>query len=89
MWLHSGLPHIAMNCFMLWMFGSRSRWRGAEALLRLYLFCGIGAGVLIAIVPYVLYALGGSRARSRFRRSAPRVRSTAWSSPTRSRGPSA
>src|SRR6266404_3990114 len=22
MWLHSGLGHIAMNCFVLWMFGS-------------------------------------------------------------------
>ncbi len=23
MWLHGGLGHVAMNCFVLWMFGSQ------------------------------------------------------------------
>jgi Uncharacterized membrane protein (homolog of Drosophila rhomboid) len=61
MWLHEGLGHIAMNCFVLWMFGSplAMAW-GPKRFLRFYLVCGIGAGVLIATVPYLLYALGGS-----------------------------
>jgi membrane associated rhomboid family serine protease len=61
MWLHAGLGHIAMNCFMLWMFGSpvAMAW-GPKRFLRFYLICGVGAGVFIATVPYVLYALGAS-----------------------------
>ncbi|HKA14624.1 MAG TPA: rhomboid family intramembrane serine protease, partial [Myxococcota bacterium] len=59
MWLHSGLGHIAMNCFVLWMFGAplAMAW-GPKRFLRFYLVCGVGAGVLIATVPYLLYALG-------------------------------
>lgn len=59
MWLHGGLGHIAMNCFTLWMFGSplAMAW-GPKRFLQFYLVCGVGAGVLIATVPYVLYALG-------------------------------
>jgi membrane associated rhomboid family serine protease len=59
MWLHSGLGHIAMNCFVLWMFGAplAMAW-GPQRFLRFYLVCGIGAGVLIATVPYVFVALG-------------------------------
>ena len=61
MWLHAGLGHIAMNCFMLWMFGSpvAMAW-GPKRFLRFYLICGVGARVFIATVPYVLYALGAS-----------------------------
>ncbi len=61
MWLHAGLGHIAMNCFMLWMFGSpvAMAW-GPKRFLRFYLICGVGAGVFIATVPYLLYALGAS-----------------------------
>ena len=63
MWLHDrhGIGHILMNCFVLWMFGSplAMAW-GPKRFLRFYLVCGTGAGVLISIVPYVLYALGGS-----------------------------
>ena len=59
MWLHAGLGHIAMNCFMLWMFGSplAMAW-GPKRFVRFYVICGVGAGVLIATVPYLLYALG-------------------------------
>ena len=55
MWLHGGLGHIAMNCFVLWMFGSplAMAW-GAKRFLRYYLVCGVGAGVLISAIPYVL-----------------------------------
>jgi membrane associated rhomboid family serine protease len=59
MWLHSGLAHIAMNMFVLWMFGSPMAlvW-GPRRFLRFYLLCGIGAGVLIALVPYLLVGIG-------------------------------
>jgi membrane associated rhomboid family serine protease len=61
MWLHSSLLHIAVNGFMLWMFGAdvAMAW-GPKRFLRYYLACGVGAGVLISAVPYVLVALGGS-----------------------------
>jgi membrane associated rhomboid family serine protease len=61
MWLHGGLLHVALNCLMLWMFGAQlaMAW-GPKRFLRFYLVCGIGAGILISIVPYVFYALGGS-----------------------------
>ncbi len=61
MWLHSNLLHVGVNCFMLWMFGAQlaMAW-GPKRFLRFYLVCGTGAGVLISIVPYVFYALGGS-----------------------------
>ena len=63
MWLHGGLGHIAINCFMLWMFGSplAMAW-GPKRFVRFYVICGVGAGVLIATVPYVLYAIGASSA---------------------------
>ena len=79
MWLHGGLGHIAMNCFMLWMFGSplAMAW-GPKRFLRFYLICGVGAGVLIATVPYP--ALRARRVRPRSAdpdASARRARSTA------------
>ncbi len=59
MWLHGGLGHILLNCFVLWMFGSplAMAW-GPRRFLIYYLVCGVGAGVLIATVPYLLYAVG-------------------------------
>ncbi|MCH2172644.1 rhomboid family intramembrane serine protease [Myxococcota bacterium] len=59
MWLHGSLGHIAMNMFVLWMFGSpmAMAW-GAKRFLRYYLVCGTGAGVFIATAPYILLALG-------------------------------
>jgi membrane associated rhomboid family serine protease len=63
MWLHGGFWHIAMNMFVLWMFGSplAMAW-GPKRFLRYYLICGIGAGFIIASYPYILYAFGGSPA---------------------------
>lgn len=51
--------HLLFNMFMLWMFGSQvaAVW-GPKRFLRYYLTCGVGAGVLIALVPYPLVALG-------------------------------
>jgi rhomboid-like protein len=61
MWLHSpGSPlHIVFNMFALWMFGSQMalHW-GDERFLRFYLICGVGAGVLIASVPFIPYIMG-------------------------------
>jgi membrane associated rhomboid family serine protease len=56
MWLHStyGIWHIAFNMFALWMFGSplAMAW-GDKRFLRYYLVCGVGAGFVIATVPYI------------------------------------
>ncbi len=59
MWLHGGLGHIAINGFVLWMFGSplAMAW-GPKRFLRFYLVCGVGAGVLIATIPYLLAVVG-------------------------------
>jgi len=58
MWLHGGLGHIAMNMFALWMFGSplALAW-GPRKFLGFYLFCGIGAGFVIASWPYLIMNL--------------------------------
>lgn len=56
MWLHStyGIWHIAFNMFSLWMFGSplALAW-GEQRFLKYYLACGVGAGFIIATVPYL------------------------------------
>ncbi len=61
MWLHANLLHLAMNMFVLWMFGSQLAlvW-GARRFLRYYLICGVGAGLFIATVPYFAVATGGN-----------------------------
>jgi len=58
MWLHGGIGHLAMNMFMLWMFGSQLAlaW-GPRKFLKFYLFCGIGAGFVIATWPFLIMAL--------------------------------
>jgi membrane associated rhomboid family serine protease len=59
MWLHGGIGHVLMNCFVLWMFGSQvaMAW-GPKRFLRFYLLCGIGAGFIISLWPYVPVGLG-------------------------------
>lgn len=65
MWLHSvHTPfHILFNMFALWMFGSQMalHW-GEQRFLRYYLACGIGAGVLIATLPFIPVVMGISPA---------------------------
>jgi membrane associated rhomboid family serine protease len=58
MWLHASFGHIAMNMFMLWMFGSQLAlaW-GPKRFLRFYLICGVGAGLIIASYPYLMYSV--------------------------------
>jgi membrane associated rhomboid family serine protease len=59
MFLHGSPLHLLFNMFVLWMFGSQVAlaW-GAKRFLRYYLTCGVGAGVLIALVPYLFVQLG-------------------------------
>jgi membrane associated rhomboid family serine protease len=63
MWLHSqySIFHIIFNMFALWMFGSPLAllW-GDQRFLKYYLVCGVGAGVLIASVPFVPILIGFS-----------------------------
>ena len=59
MWLHGGFWHIAFNMFALWMFGSplAIAW-GEQRFIRYYLTCGVGAGFVIATLPW-LPVIGG------------------------------
>jgi membrane associated rhomboid family serine protease len=59
MWLHADIWHVAMNMFMLWMFGSQlALYWGTKRFLRYYLICGVGAGFLIVTFPYLAVAFG-------------------------------
>jgi membrane associated rhomboid family serine protease len=51
MFLHGGIFHILLNMFVLWMFGTvlESTW-GSTRFLKFYFICGIGAGLLNAVV---------------------------------------
>ena len=64
MFIHAqGAFHVALNMFMLWMFGSElERNWGGRKFFHYYLFCGAGAGLLytICIAGYVLLGGGGS-----------------------------
>ena len=57
MFLHStaGFTHLLMNMLTLWMFGVplESAW-GSRRFLRFYFFCGIGAGVAVVVLNYLL-----------------------------------
>lgn len=61
MWLHSpgSIWHIVFNMFSLWMFGSALAlaW-GEQRFLKYYLYCGVGAGLLIATVPWIPILMG-------------------------------
>jgi membrane associated rhomboid family serine protease len=59
MWLHGNFLHLAFNMLTLWMFGSTlvMAW-GPQRFLRFYLLCGVGAGLILAVFPYLLYPLG-------------------------------
>ena len=61
MWLHSpgAIFHILFNMFALWMLGSPlALFWGEKRFLRYYLVCGVGAGVLIATVPWLAVLSG-------------------------------
>ena len=60
LFLHSPttFTHILMNMLTLWMFGVplESVW-GSRRFLRYYFFCGVGAGVSVVVLNYLLLFL--------------------------------
>lgn len=55
MFVHGGFTHILFNCLALWMFGSDlERLWGSKKFLRYFLFSGVGAGFVIAVVNAVV-----------------------------------
>ncbi|UCF05738.1 MAG: rhomboid family intramembrane serine protease [bacterium] len=52
MFIHYDFIHIALNMFVIWMFGTilESSW-GSSRFLRFYLFCGLGGAVLSFLPP--------------------------------------
>jgi membrane associated rhomboid family serine protease len=57
--LHAGVGHIFFNMLTLWMFGTaiEGAW-GQRRFLRYFLVCGVGAGVCVVLVAFLLPALG-------------------------------
>jgi len=55
MFLHGGFSHIIWNMLGLWMFGAQVEltW-GTRRFLNFYFFCGIGAGVCVVLLNYLL-----------------------------------
>jgi membrane associated rhomboid family serine protease len=51
MFLHGGIFHLFFNMLVLWMFGTtlESTW-GSHRFLKFYFICGVGAGLLNAVV---------------------------------------
>jgi membrane associated rhomboid family serine protease len=51
MFLHGGVFHLFFNMLVLWMFGTalESTW-GSRRFLKFYFICGVGAGLLNAVV---------------------------------------
>ena len=58
MFIHGGVWHVAINMFVLWMFGSELEtiW-GKNEFLKYYFVTGVGAGVL-----WLFFNIGGSNA---------------------------
>lgn len=56
MFLHGGWLHIIFNLFALWMFaGELEQQWGGNLFLKYYLFSGMGAGLSIALMNYIVY----------------------------------
>jgi len=58
MFMHGGVWHVAINMFVLWMFGSELEtiW-GKNEFLKYYFVTGVGAGIL-----WLFFNIGGSNA---------------------------
>lgn len=55
MFLHGSVMHILINMFMLVMFGTElERWWGSRDFTKYYIVCGIGGGLVQAVVPPLL-----------------------------------
>lgn len=61
MFLHGGFMHIIWNMLALWMFGAEleQSW-GTRRFLNFYLTCGVGAGICVVLLNYVLPAPWGN-----------------------------
>jgi len=55
MFMHGGVWHLVWNMLALWMFGAdlEQTW-GTRRFLNFYLTCGIGAGVCVVLLNYIL-----------------------------------
>ena len=55
MFLHAGFGHIIWNMLALWMFGAdiEQTW-GTRRFVQFYFFCGIGAGLCVILLNYLL-----------------------------------
>ncbi len=64
MFLHGGILHLLVNMYLLYIFGRaiEEAW-GSKKFIQYYLFCGIGAGLLILIIGYFT---DGTSARSAY-----------------------
>lgn len=69
MFLHADIWHLAMNMFVLWMFGTELEYNwGTVDFLKFYLICGIGGGVMVWLTSFVnlsspiSYTIGASGA---------------------------
>ena len=65
MFLHdrSGIMHVFFNMFNLWMFGAAmENFWGTRRFIIYYLACGIGAGLLYAMIPGLHVTVGASAA---------------------------
>jgi membrane associated rhomboid family serine protease len=55
MFLHGGFQHILFNMLALWMFGADlERIWGTRRFIQFYFVCGVGAGICVVILNYVL-----------------------------------
>ncbi len=63
MFLHGGWLHIIFNLLALWMFGGELElvW-GRKKFVRYYILTGIGAGLFIALMNYLVFVRYGSSA---------------------------
>jgi membrane associated rhomboid family serine protease len=63
MFLHGGFWHLALNMFIIWMFGNQLEavW-GGERFLKYYIICGIGGALFSFIFAYNTLVIGASGA---------------------------
>jgi membrane associated rhomboid family serine protease len=63
MFLHGGIFHLAINMFIIWMFGTPlERLWGSSRFLKFYFVCGLGGAVFSFIFAYNTGVIGASGA---------------------------